>query len=130
MSNMVFGIFLGIAFFICFAVFVFILLCMRYSKREGVDIDEYVGQVTQVLGEAWGGADKGNPPEEKEYMASVKLLIHRNGKLSDIEITESSEWDEMDATIVKVVAAKSPVERIPKGYPYSTIEIEMSFHYS
>jgi len=128
-NNVIMSIIIIGGFIIASALMIFVLLKMRYDKALCL-VDDYMDEIAQFMGESWQEIEKQNPPEKKSYVSTVRFLVQRSGKVTKIEIVESSGWEEMDSSIIEVINLKSPVDRIPEGYPYPTVEIEMSFHYS
>ncbi len=128
-NNVIMSIIIIVGFIIASVLIIFVLLKMRYDKALCL-VDDYMDEIAQYMGESWQEVEKQNPPEKKNYVSTVRFLVQRSGKVTKIEIVEPSGWEEMDKSIIEVINQKSPVDRIPEGYPYPTVEIEMSFHYS
>jgi periplasmic protein TonB len=122
----------GVLLFMLFlaGVVVLGLLKLKYGNTLAeAEVDKYVQDVSQVIANIWSNESSALNLGDDHKEVLARFQIGRTGRVSDIEIVESSGNETMDELVVTVINNAAPLKKIPPEFPERSIEIEMTFQY-
>lgn len=129
-SDIVFAVILLVLFLLAFFVFIILLLYLNYKQKpseDGYNIDEYIEDVSQLVGGSWQETAEKNVANDKEFEISAKFVISKKGEITKVDITHSSDDETIDEMVVNAIKRTENIPSLPSGYSESELEIEMTF---
>lgn len=67
------------------------------------------------------------PPEYRDYITVVSFTVYQDGRVSNIQLEESSGWPAMDQSVLDAVQRASPLERLPMTYTAASVKVVVPF---
>ncbi|MEW6365453.1 MAG: energy transducer TonB [Acidobacteriota bacterium] len=64
-----------------------------------------------------------------EYAVTVFFQIQRDGRVTNVQVEESSGIPSLDMSAQRAVYASTPLPALPQGYPSDTLNVHFVFHY-
>lgn len=80
----------------------------------------YIDQMLRLIRERWV-----RPPLGSGVQAALHFVIHQDGRVSDVEIRESSGYNSFDAAAQRAILSSSPLPPLPRGYRRSTLGVTL-----
>ncbi len=82
----------------------------------------YVDRMTAMLSSQWQRPAIGGEP-----LALVHFRIHRDGRVSDVSIIESSGYSSYDLAALRAVQQASPFPPLPQSFPEPSLGVTVEF---
>jgi|CXWL01.1.fsa_nt_gi TonB family protein len=80
----------------------------------------YVDQMLQLIRDHWV-----RPPLGSGVAATVHFVIQKDGRVSDVEIVDSSGYSSFDLAGLRAVQSASPLPPLPRSYRHDTLGVNL-----
>lgn len=94
------------------------------SAIAGIDSDfkfaYYIDQLLEAINAKWARPDMGD-----DVRAILSFRIHRDGRVTDIEVAESSGYNSYDLAALRAVQNAAPFPPLPRGYRKDSLDVKL-----
>jgi TonB family protein len=84
---------------------------------------DYIATMVTMIRRAW------NPNQGAAGLAIVKFTVQRDGRLTDVSVTQKSGLDTLDFAAQRAVFATRALPPLPDAFPNPTLTVRLNFRY-
>ncbi len=111
------------------------------TPTNGVDLGPYLQTMLPNIRRNWfrfvpdsaRAPERRSPwrkPKLKQGIVSIEFVIHRDGSLGDLRVTESSEDEEFDKAALLGISESAPFPHLPEKLKSETLRLRCRFYYN
>lgn len=102
------------------------------TDTKGVNLNAYLQPVLTIVKKNWYNQipEAARPPLRKKGKVTIRFRVMRDGKITDVQLSESSGDVALDRAAYGGVTASNPLQTLPSGFSCQFLTLQFRFYYN